>query len=78
MQAKLRCAKYMHATTMATKSSTTMVAPVAPLPTSLSEVLALAASNHQKVHKCVSLNIQLDMLFETIQNVHVQCRPDAT
>ena len=33
MQAKLRCAKYMYATTMVTKSGTTMVAPVAPLPT---------------------------------------------
>ena len=52
MQAKLRCAKYMYATTMVTKSGTTMVtksgttmvtkigttmvAPVAQLPTALS------------------------------------------
>ena len=35
MQAKLRCAKYMYATTMVTKSGMTMVAPVAPLPTAL-------------------------------------------
>ena len=35
MQAKLRCAKYMYATTMVTKSGTTMVTPVAPLPTAL-------------------------------------------
>ena len=35
MQAKLRWAKYMYATTKVTKGGTTMVAPVAPLPTAL-------------------------------------------
>ena len=37
------------------------------------EVLAMAASNQQNAHKCVSFNILLDVLhvFETIPDIHV-------
>ena len=51
MQAKLRCAKHMYATAMVTKSGTTMVAPVAPLPTALDQhwLIGVSKSNYNTI-----------------------------